>query len=232
MKLSLVVPVYGSEKILEGAYREFTKSAKAITSDYEILFRVDASPDNSEELLKKITKEDKHVKIYSHKPNRGLGYTLKNLFKDAEGDYIIYLDADSYLSFDLEALPLLLKKAENKDVVIASRYLENPELPIHRWLASESYNLINRMLFGVSVRDVGSGFVVFRKKAIKSVNLVSDGFDIHIEIYSKLKRNKCSIEEIPVNYKHWEGGSFKIFKHGPKTLMNTFSLWAKMVKNK
>lgn len=231
-RLSVVIPVYGSEKILEKAYYEFSKSASSVTNDYEILFRVDASPDNSEQLLKKITKDDKHAKIYSHKPNKGLGYTLRRLFRDAKGEYVIYFDADAFMSFDLTMLKPLLKKAENYDAIVASRYVKNPNVPLYRHFASWVYSIVNKMLFHIDIRDIGSGFVIFRRKALQDINLVSDGFDIHIEIFSKLAGKNCKIEEIPINYTHWKGGSFNILKHGPKTLLNTFKLWFKMFREK
>lgn len=232
MKLSLVVPVYGSEKILEKAHKEFTKAVKSVTNDYELLFRIDDSPDNSEQVLKKIISKDKKVKIFSHKPNKGLGYTLRKLFQDAKGDYIVYFDADAFLSFDLEMFPVLFKKTKTSDAVIASRYVKSPQVPFYRHFASEIYSLINNTLFGIRIRDIGSGFVIFKKKAIRNINLTSDGFDIHIEIYSKLARKKYKIEEVPATYKHWRGGSFKVFKHGPKTLLNTILLGFRMLMKK
>ena len=38
MKISLVVPVYGSEKILEKSHEEFTKAVKQVTNDYERIY--------------------------------------------------------------------------------------------------------------------------------------------------------------------------------------------------
>lgn len=232
MKLSIVVPVYGSEKILKDSYKEFTKAVKSVTNDYEMLFRIDASPDNSEEVLKKIASKDKKVKIFSHKPNRGLGYTLRKLFQDAKGEYVIYFDADAFLSFDMEMFPVLLKKAEANDTIIASRYVRSPQVPYYRHFASEVYSIINKTLFGINIRDIGSGFVIFKKQVLENINLISNGFDIHIEIYSKLARKNYKIKEIPAAYKHWTGGSFKVFKHGPKTLLNTILLKFKMLREK
>ena len=96
--------------------------------------------------------------------NRGLGYTLRKLFKDAKGEHLIYFDADAFLCFDLSFLSTIIKRIKEADAVIVSRYFYNPLLPFHRWLASEVYHVLNRVLFSLDIRDIGSGIRRFQKK--------------------------------------------------------------------
>lgn len=230
MKISAVIPVYNSSKILFNSYKNIKNELKKITKDYEILFRNDVSKDESWDALKKIAQKDRKVKIFSNSENRGLGFTLRKLFNDAKGDYVIYFDADAYLCFDLGLLKKFLKIMEDEaDVVIASRYeKKDSSIPFYRVYPSKFYNLLNRILFNISIEDIGSGFVVFKKKVLRRVNLKSDGFDIHIEMFAKIKRAGFRIKEVPVTYKHWYGGAFDVLKHGPKTLLNTLRLWYKL----
>lgn len=230
MKVSIVIPVYDSEKILKDSYREISKAINKVTENYEILFRVDGSPDGSEKILNEIAKKDERVKVYIHKPNRGLGYTLRKLFKDAKGEYLIYFDADAFLCFDLCFLSTIIEETKEADAVIVSRYFYNPLLPFHRWLASEVYHLINRLLFEIDIRDVGSGFVIFRKEALDILTLKSDGFEIHTEIFVKMAKKGFKVLEVPLAYRHWEGGSFKVLRHGPRALINTIKLWKDIKK--
>ena len=223
LKLSAVIPVYNSGEIIFGTYESIKKEFERITDDYEILFRNDGSTDNSEEVLKKITEKDKKVQFFSNS-NHGLGYVLRKLFKDANGDYVFYFDADAYLSFDLAVLPKLLNKMNDADVVIASRY-KKVKVPLSRRIPSLIYSKINRLLFGIDIVDVGSGFVLFKKEALDKVKLSSNGFNIHVELFTKIKKIGFKLIEVPVTYSHWEGGSFKILKHGPVTLIETFKLW-------
>lgn len=230
MKISIVVPVYGSAKILEGSHEAFTRAVGKVTGDYEILFRVDGSPDNSTEVLKGIADRDDHVRVFSHTPNRGLGYTLRSLFRDARGEYVIYFDADAFISFDMSFLKVVVEKIEEAgvDAVIASRYFSNPILPFQRWLASETYYLMNKLLFGIEIRDIGSGFVIFRRSSLDAVVLTSNGFEIHTEIFVRLAKSGFRVIELPLPYKHWEGGSFNLLKHGPKAVFSTIRLWKEL----
>lgn len=222
MKLSAVIPVYNSEKIIFGTYENVKKQFEKITNDYEILFRNDGSTDNSEEVLKKIAENDKKVKLFSNS-NHGLGYVLRHLFKDAKGDYVIYFDADAYLSFDLNILSDLFNKTNDADVVIATRYKKGS--PLSRLIPSYIYRLVNNILFRIDIVDVGSGFVLFRRKVLNEIELKSNGFEIHVELFKKIKKKGFRIIKVPVSYFHWKGGSFKIFKHGPTTLIETLKLW-------
>lgn len=223
MKLSVVIPVYNSGKILFGTYENVKREVEKITDDFEILFRNDGSTDESEKILEKIAKKDKRVRIFSN-PNRGLGFVLRKLFKDAKGDLIIYFDADVFLSFELNVLPLIIKKTKEADVVIASRYVKG-KIPLIRFIFSRVYRTINRLLFGLAISDVGSGFVIFKRKTLDKINLSATGFDIHVEIYTKIKKAGFKIIEVPVKYIHWSKGSFNVIIHGPQTLINTFKLW-------
>ena len=222
MKIAIVIPVYGSADILEEGHAFISKILKEITLGYEILYRNDCSPDNSQIILDKLVAKDKKVRTFTNTKNMGLGYTLRKLFNDAQGEYVIYLDADAYQCFDLTLIKKFIDDMKDRDVTIASRYeIATRQIPWYREYPSTIYYLINKILFGMSIRDVGSGFVIFKKKALNKINLTSKGFDIHVEIFAKLVKTDASIREIPITYKHWYGGSFDVFKHGPKTVLNT-----------
>lgn len=228
MLISFVIPIYNTSRFILHSYHKLKAEAEKITKDYEIIFRVDGCKDGSEEILKKLAEKDKKVRAFSHNPNRGLGYTLRRLFEDAKGEYIIYVDVD--LSFDISQLPTFLEEAKNADIVLASKYVgEERQVPLKRVLASRIYYLINKALFNISVKDVGAGFVLFKRSALKKLNLTSDGFGIHVEYFAKAKKANLKIKELPIKYNHNnEAGSFKLLKHGPRTLKETFKIWKKM----
>lgn len=234
MKISAVVPVYNSGKILWDSYNNIKRELEKITSDYEILFRNDGSKDRSEAVLKEISEKDKKVRIFSNPIGKGLGFTLAKLFKDALGEFIVYLDADAYLCFDLSKLSDFLKIMQNDaDVVIASRYKnKNNRIPVYRIYPSRAYNMVTRLLFRINIQDIGSGFVFFRKKILENINIESHGFDVHVELFAKIKRLGFKIKEVPISYEHWYGGSFNLLKHGPITFLKTLNLWLKIMLNK
>jgi len=226
--VSILVPCHNEAQTINQSYLNIKKVMEKLGSEYEILIEEDGSYDGTGEIIKKIADKDKRVKAFSFPDQRkGLGWAWKFLFSKASGDVVIMTDAD--MSISAEVFPELLKHVSEFDVVIASRYLgSKKELPFKRWLASRIYYALNRLLFGLNVKDSQSGFQVFKKKVLKAVNLETDGFDVNLELLVKAKKKGFSIKEIPAEYEHRADSKFSLLKDGPKTLINTFNLFLKM----
>ena len=226
MKLSVVVPTYRAGEFIENTYADIKFQVDKLGIDYEFLFRDDCGNDDTREKLKAIAEKDKNVRLFFNEHNMGLGYNLGQLFKDANGDAVVYFDAD--LSFDVKRLPDFFREIESgkADVCVGSKYKGlRGKIPLNRLIPSRAYYIMNRLMFGVKVRDIGSGFVMIRGKCLKGIELKAKRFAVHIELFHKLSKKGCVIEEIPVKYVHQEGGSFKMMKHGPKTLRDTWDYW-------
>jgi glycosyltransferase involved in cell wall biosynthesis len=226
MKISVAVPLYNAQKILSDNYVALKKKLDDLGYDYDIIFRDDGSSDKSKDILKGILQKDSKVRLFSHEQNRGLGFTLRELFKDADGDIIVYLDID--LPFGLEILPLLIERIETSDVSLASRYAGLPsDIPLLRWVSSRLYYWMCKVLFGIKTKDIGSGLVVFRRKVLEGINLSSQRFDIHIELFNKIEKGGFSIKEVPAKYNYNGYSTFSIVRHGPGIFANTLGFWLK-----
>lgn len=226
---SLVIPIYNAQKIIQNSYNILSRYLDASGYEYEVIFEDDASSDSGKAVLGAVSRDNSRVKVFSHYPNRGLGYTLRQLFSRARGDIIVYLDID--LPFGITCLKSLLKELESADVVLASRYscAEN-ETPFLRKVSSRLYYFFCKALFNIEVRDIGSGLVVFKRRALEVINLEVSGFDIHIEIFTRLKEGGFRVKEVPLPYKHNGHSTFSILRHGPLIVVNTLSFWLRQLR--
>lgn len=227
-KISIAVPCYNEEEIIEDTYKKIKKQAEKLPKkNYEIMFANDGSKDKTFEILKKIAEKDKKVKILSHYPNKGMGYSHRQMYKHATGDIIIILDAD--LSTPPSIIFPLIKTLNQKslDMVIASRYAGiKGKIPVSRDIPSWCYYTMNKILFGLKVRDSQSGFVAFKADKIKNLRLTSDRFEIHMEILGKMQKKGYKIKEIPAEYvARVEGSKFNVLIDGPKTVLRTLKVW-------
>lgn len=224
--ISIVVPIYNAENIILGSYKILRKQLEEIGQDYEIIFEDDGSFDKSKDILKEIARKDLKVRAFFHYPNQGLGFTLRQLFKYASGNIIIYLDID--LSFGTENLPELIEELKYADVIVASRYAGlKSRIPIVREITSRLYYIFCRVLLAVSVKDIGSGLVVFKKDALDKISLLSKGFDIHIELFIQLQKHGFVIKEIPLKYTSNGYSTFSVWKYGWGILIQTLKFWLK-----
>ena len=93
MKISLVIPFYNGEKFCE---KIFDMIFKQTYQNYEVICVDDGSTDNTLNILKKIEKNHKQVKVFTQK-NTGPGFARKLGFQKSSGDIILFYDSDDCL---------------------------------------------------------------------------------------------------------------------------------------
>ncbi|OGW96696.1 MAG: hypothetical protein A2Z81_01715 [Omnitrophica WOR_2 bacterium GWA2_45_18] len=231
MKLSLVIPVYNAEKIIISSVRSLIETLAPLSLPYEILLRDDKSTDGSVEVLKSLPGMDPRVRCFFNPANQGLGATLRELFRDARGEIVIYCDVD--LPFGAKIIPGLLAEVTSSDIVTASRYRgEKNRVTWSRKAASRLYYGFCKFLWDIRVVDIGSGTVAIQKRALDQLSLRAKGFDIHAELYVKAAREGLTIKEIAAVSTDEGKGSFRVLKHGPRVAFETIRLWFAMRRDK
>ena len=88
MKFSIIMPVYNVEKYVEKAIRSVVNQTY---KNFELIVVNDGTKDNSMEIVKKIQKIDKRIKIYN-KENGGLSSARNYGMKYATGEYVCFMD--------------------------------------------------------------------------------------------------------------------------------------------
>lgn len=119
VEVSVVIPVYNSEKSLNELYDRLLKVLEENAKHYEIIFIDDGSRDNSWEILEKLNYSNKNVRIIQLMKNFGQHNALMCGFNYAKGEYIITMDDD--LQHPPEEIPKMLeaiKSDSNYDVII------------------------------------------------------------------------------------------------------------------
>ena len=97
--LSVIVPVYNTEKYVEKCINSILNSS---FKDLEIIIVNDGSTDNSEEIIKKIIEENKDFNIkYLKKENGGLSDARNFALPYVKGKYISFIDSDDYIDVNL-----------------------------------------------------------------------------------------------------------------------------------
>lgn len=119
MKFSIVVPVHNVEQYL--AQTVLSVSSQSV-SDYEVLLIDDGSTDNSPGLCDDFAQKSRRVRVV-HKANGGVSSARNVGIQRAQGDYLLFLDADDLL--DNEALNFLSSRIDSSggpyDVVLGNR---------------------------------------------------------------------------------------------------------------
>ena len=96
-KVSVIVPVYKTEKYLERCIESLKNQT---LNEIEIILVDDGSPDGSPELCDKAAAGDERIKVI-HKENKGLGMARNSGIEQARGEYIGFVDSDDYVEKDM-----------------------------------------------------------------------------------------------------------------------------------
>lgn len=149
MKLSIVVPCYNEEKVIQTSNERLqnliTKWIKSgLITDYEIIYIDDGSQDSSLKLLKEFTKSSSNIKVIALSNNFGQQAALTAGLLHSSGDATVSIDAD--LQDPPEAIEdMLYEFKSGSDIVLGVRKSRQKDTFLKRFTAEAFYNLIRSM---------------------------------------------------------------------------------------
>jgi len=147
---------------------------------------------------------------------RGYGGALLVGFATAQAPYVATMDAD--LSHPPMFLEDFWRERRNSDVLIASRYIPGgrADMALGRRMLSTILNRTYSVLLGLKLRDVSSGFRMYDRRLIATLDLRARDFDVLEEILVKIHVQGGHIKEVPFHYRVRQSGKShaKLLKFG------------------
>jgi dolichol-phosphate mannosyltransferase len=144
LKLSLIVPCFNEESVIETFYKRAINVLCQISYSYEIIFVNDGSRDRTLNILMEMSNVDPHVKLIDLSRNFGHQIAVSAGIEHSTGDLVILIDAD--LQDPPELIPQLIEKwRDGYDVVYAVRKNRQGESWFKKWTANKFYRTINRL---------------------------------------------------------------------------------------
>ena len=194
MKISVVIPVYNEVESVEQLYKELIKVLSSFDS-YQIIFVDDGSSDGSVNVIKKIVENDINAKIIQFHRNYGKSAALGEGFKNADGEYIVTMDAD--LQDDPKEVPNLIAKLE-EGFDLVSGWKKDRKDPLSKKIPSKFFNFITRLFTGVKIHDFNCGLKIYRQSVVKTLEIYG-GRHRYIPALAGYKNFK--VTEIIVNHR-------------------------------
>jgi len=186
----------------------------------QVLVVDDASPDGTGQIADQMAAQDPRINVLHRLGKEGLGraylagfgYALENGF-----DIVFEMDAD--FSHPPHALPELIEKFSQADVVIGSRYVDGrvtvSNWPMTRLLISYFGSRYARVITGMPVRDGTGGFNGWTREVLESVRLDrvrSNGYAFQIELKFRAYRAGFRLVESPILFTERDTGESKMSK--------------------
>lgn len=194
-KVSVILPTYNERENIEEIIRQvYFYTGKDL---FEVIVVDDNSRDGTGDRVKRLMKRYKGLRMITRKNEKGLASAVWRGIKESKGNIVIWMDCD--FSHPPKYIPELLKYISQYDVVCASRYVNNGRdaRSFTRILTSMLLNSIARLVLGLKIRDLTSGFYAVRKEVFSKVKLMETGFAEYLIKFSyDLTKKKFSFKEI------------------------------------
>lgn len=160
-KISAIIACYKDEQAIPIMYGRLTKVFKKIKVDYEIIFVNDGSPDNTEDVLRKIVSKDSRVIGVNHSRNFNSQMAFTSGMDISTGDAIVFLDGD--LQDPPEIIEKFYKKwLEGYDVIYGVR--TKREAPLYMEILYKSfYRVFHKVSYVKIPLDAGDFSLIDRK---------------------------------------------------------------------
>jgi glycosyltransferase involved in cell wall biosynthesis len=164
VELSVVIPIYNEELIIDELYKQLSDSVSKITSDYELIFVNDGSRDNSFSKLRQLASTDKKVFFINFSRNFGHQIAVTAGIDSCSGNAIVIIDGD------LQDPPELIREMYSKhkegfEVVYARRTDRKGESWFKKMTAKLFYRLLRKSTNIDIPIDTGDFRLIDRKVA-------------------------------------------------------------------
>lgn len=158
---------------------------------------------------------------------RGYAGALTTGFAEARGQWVLTLDAD--MSHDPDFVAKMWRGRAQADVVIASRYMRGGVAYTKAWRSwlSRLLNLGLRRILSMPVRDLSSGFRLYRREALAELEVTARNFEALEEILIKIYARGYRVVEVPFTYFPRAQGSShaRLLRFGWDLMRSAVGLW-------
>ncbi len=221
-KVAVLIPCYNEAVTIGKVVDDF----KRVLPNADIYVYDNNSKDDTAAIA-----ED-HGAIVRTEPRQGKGNVVRQMFREIDADYYIMVDGDD--TYPAEAAPRLLEPLMNDtaDMTVGDRlsngtYGEENDRAFHgfgnnlvRWLI--------KVIYGYAFDDVMTGYRAFNRIFVKTMPVLSEGFQIETELSIHAVDKRFRITDVPIDYRDRPEGSYSklsTFGDGAKVLRAIASLF-------
>ena len=171
MRISLCIPMYNEASIIKETAQTVSDYMAANFDDYEVIFSNDGSSDGCDKMVEEMNLPC--VKVVGYEKNMGKGYAVRTAMLAADGDIVMFTDAD--LAYGTEVVKRVYDTFvanPDSDMVIGSRNLSKDGYEGYtalRKLMSKVYIKVLCIAGGFKLSDSQCGCKAFTGEAVKKI---------------------------------------------------------------
>ena len=218
---SIIIPAYNEGARLSTTLEKVLAHVAERGWNAEIIAVNDGSRDNTAEIIRGFADKNPRLQLLENPGNRGKGYSVRNGMLRAQGEILLFSDADLSSPIE-EADKLFAAINDGADIAIGSRWLrrdlQTQRQPLYRQFFGRIFNLMLRVTLGLNFKDTQCGFKAFTRRAVNTIfplqRIERWGFDP--ELLYLAKKFGFKVAEVPVEWAHSEGTRISPLRDGTK----------------
>jgi dolichyl-phosphate beta-glucosyltransferase len=238
IKLSIIIPAKDEEKRIVETLKSVQVYMDDTNDTFEVIVVENNSTDNTARVVTAYQKKMPQLKLVSLGFDcGGKGCAVKRGIKEAQGEYIVFMDADNATHIN-EIAAFWPEFKKGYDVVIGSRHVTgakiNIEQPWYRQILGRSANLLIQATVLWGIKDTQCGFKAFTHESAKKIFTTQEveGWGFDIEILAIAKAWGYRIKEMPVNWYHVGESRLRPLKAATSTLKDLFTVKINLLKGR
>lgn len=212
-KLSVIIPTMREADSIKTTLCSFHRGLEAAGIPFELVVVNDVRDDTTAEVLEETLHELPHLVVYNRYGCSGFGSALKEGLKRAEGDYIVFATGDGRCVVD-DIATYYKALDEGYEAVFGSRFIKGAHVsgyPIFKLILNRLTNTVLRLLFDWRFNDYTGGVKGYRRSVLdRCMPLVSNHFNITIELPLKVLLQGAKIKQVPISLYARESGLSKL----------------------
>jgi len=221
---SIVIPAYNESARIGATLESVLAHIGRHHWDAEILVVNDGCTDDTAAIVRGYAARHSTLRLLDNPGNRGKGYSVRHGMLRAQGEVVLFTDADLSSPIE-EADKLFAAITAGADIAMGSRWLQaelqTRRQPLYRQLFGRLFNLALRLILGLRYRDTQCGFKAFNRRASHAIfplqHIERWGFDP--EILYLAHKFGFRVQEVPVHWAHREGTRINPLRDGLRMLV-------------
>ena len=220
---SIVIPAYNERARILATLEAVVRAVRTHLWRAEVIVVNDGSTDETAQMVRDFAQTAPEVRLQENPGNRGKGYSVREGLLHAQGEIVMFSDADLSAPID-EAESLFAAIRSGADIAIGSRWLatsrQTHKQPLYRQFFGRCFNMLTRAVMRLPYADTQCGFKAFTRHAAQTVFQLQTierwGFDP--EILFIARKRSLKVTEVPVSWAHDERSRISYLRDGLQML--------------